>query len=249
METKLFLDIRPQPDQTTCGPTCLHAVYRYFNDHLPLSRIISEVNNLEGGGTLAVYLACHALHRGYRATIYTYDLQVFDPTWFEPGGTNIREKLERQLEYKGENAILRIATKAHLDFLALGGALRFEVLTPKLLRRYLSRGIPILTGLSATYLYHSAREYAEGLTLTYDDVRGESTGHFVVLSGYDRETRSVLIADPLKPNPVAKGQHYPVDIYRLVCAIMIGILTYDGNLLIIEPPRGRGSLLNRSAGT
>ena len=33
--------------------------------------------------TLAVLLGCHALRRGYEATIYTFNLQVFDPTWFE----------------------------------------------------------------------------------------------------------------------------------------------------------------------
>ena len=29
-----------------------------------------------------------------------------------------------------------------------------------------------------------------------DDIRGEPQGHFVVLSGYRRETREMLIADP-----------------------------------------------------
>lgn len=236
METKLFLDINPQPDQTTCGPTCLHAVYRYLNDPLPLSRVISEVKDLEGGGTLAVYLGCHALRRGYRVTIYTYNLKVFDPTWFAPGRTEITEKLTRQLEHKRVDPLFETATKAYLSYLALGGRLRFEVLTAGLIRKYLKRGIPILTGLSATYLYNCAREYAEGYNLFYDDIRGESTGHFVVLSGYEKEQRRVMIADPLLLNPVSPNQYYSVHIYRLVCAIMLGILSYDGNLLIIEPP-------------
>jgi len=34
------------------------------------------------GGTLAVNLANHALRRGYRALIVTYNLTVFDPSWF-----------------------------------------------------------------------------------------------------------------------------------------------------------------------
>ena len=46
METKLFLDIRPQPDQTTCGPTCLHAVYRYFNDHAVAGPEKGQIGNL-----------------------------------------------------------------------------------------------------------------------------------------------------------------------------------------------------------
>lgn len=236
---KLYLDIKPQPDDTTCGPTCLHAIYRYFDDPIPLSRVISEVKDLEGGGTLAVYLACHALRRGYKATIYTYNLQLFDPTWFVSNGPDISEKLNLQIQFKNRNSLFNTATHAYLRFLELGGQVRFEVLTPGLIRKYLKREVPILTGLNATYLYNSSREYVEGHRLVYDDIRGESTGHFVVLAGYDKMSRNVLIADPLKPNPVSSSQQYVVNIYRLVCSIMLGIVTYDDNLLVIEPRKKR----------
>src|SRR5215213_5938346 len=71
-----------QPDETTCGPTCLHAVYRYWGDQEPLERLIARAHRLEHGGTFAVFLGCDALRRGYRAAIYTYNVTVFDPTWF-----------------------------------------------------------------------------------------------------------------------------------------------------------------------
>lgn len=236
---KLYLDIRPQPDDTTCGPTCLHAIYRYFDDSIDLNQVISEVTNLETGGTLAVYLACHALGRGFKATIYTYNLQLFDPTWFVSDGPKISEKLNQQLQYKNRDFLLRTATNAHLKFLELGGQLRFEVLTPGLIRKYLKREVPILTGLNATYLYNSSREYVERNHLVYDDIRGASTGHFVLLAGYDKVSRNVLIADPFKSNPLYLRQHYEVNIYRLVCSIMLGVVTYDDNLLVIEPRKKR----------
>jgi hypothetical protein len=66
-------------------------------------------------------------------------------------------------------------------------------------------------------------------------VRGIPTGHFVVLSGYDRENRLVQISDPLLPNPVSSTHQYEVNTDRLICAILLGIVTYDANLLIIEP--------------
>ena len=83
----LRLEILPQPDQFTCGPTCLQAVYRYFGDSVPLPKVIDEIPQLEDGGTLAVVMACHALARGYQATIYTYNVHVFDPTWFRRATT------------------------------------------------------------------------------------------------------------------------------------------------------------------
>jgi len=234
MDAKLHFDINWQPDNSTCGPTCLHAIYRYYNDPVPLERLTAEVSNIPEGGTIEVYLACHALRRGYRTTIYPYNLQIFDPTWSDIPSAKIAAKLRRQLENKKDIPGFELVTNAYLQYLDLGGRLRFEVMTAALIRRYLKRSIPILTGLSATYLYNSAREYADGPDLIYDDVRGESVGHFVVLTGYDSKNRSVSVADPLRTNPVADSRYYSVSIYRLVCAIMLGILTYDGNLLVIQ---------------
>ena len=235
METRIDLDILPQPDDSTCGPTCLQAVYGFYGDHLPLETVIEDVPKLEAGGTLAVMLGLHALQRGYAAKIYTLNLQVFDPTWFEPGATDLAERLRLQAKAKTDRK-LRAATKAYLHFLALGGRVALEDLDPQLVRKHLVRGVPVLTGLSATYLYHCARE--TGDPLRYDDVEGVPQGHFVVLCGYDRKERTVLVADPLLPNPFAASQRYKVDIERLINAILLGILTYDANLLVIEPRKG-----------
>lgn len=221
----------------TCGPTCLHAVYHYFGYDLPLQQVIDEVHTLEGGGTLAVYLGLHALEHDFQATLYTYNLQVFDPSWFT-SWTDLRAKLKEQLRYKHGKKFQQ-ASQAYREFLAHGGIIRFEDLTHDLLRRYLKQEVPILTGLSATYLYNCARELAIGDKQEYDDVRGESAGHFVVLTGYSQRTRTVCIADPLRPNPVSENEQYEVSMSRLICAILLGILTYDANLLLITPSAGR----------
>jgi hypothetical protein len=223
-------DIQPQPDDLTCGPTCLHAVYSYFGDEIPLQRLIAEVPMLEeGGGTLEVLLGVHALRRGYRATLHTFNLQVLDPTWFA-SRVALQEKLEAQLSAKHDPK-LRLASKGYLEFLRLGGRLRFGDLTSSTLRAPLKRQIPILTGLSATFLHRSMREVPG--TNRDDDVRGEPVGHFVVLCGYDQERRTVLVADPLEEP--ARERKYPVPIARVVGSIFLGVLTYDASCLVIEP--------------
>jgi hypothetical protein len=246
METGLRLDILPQPDDRTCGPTCLHALYSYYKAPLPLDQVIAEVPQLEGGGTLAVLLGCHALKRGYQATIYTYNLQMFDPTWWAPGPSVLRERLMAQAKHKTSHK-LQVATEAYLQFLELGGLVRFEDLTPTLIRRYLSKQVPILTGLSATYLYRTAREF--GPEDDYDDIRGYPSGHFVIVCGYNSPDRTVLVADPTLENPVAKDHYYQVSIDRLVCSILLGILTYDANLLIIQPKKQKGPARHGHAGS
>jgi hypothetical protein len=229
MTRRIELEILRQPDDSMCGPTCLHALYRFYGDEFPIERIIREVTLLETGGTLAVMLACHALARGYLATIYTYNVHIFDPSWFREG-VDLREKLRAQLEAKVDPK-LRTASRSYLQYLELGGRLRFEELTPRLLRGFLKRGKPILTGLSATYLYRCSREANE----RYDDVRGEPMGHFVVLCGYEPNARKVLVADPLHDNPGFRSSYYTVELPRLISSILLGIVTYDANLLLIEP--------------
>lgn len=239
MESALRFDIAAQPDLTTCGPTCLQAVYRYFGDELPLSEVIRDTPKLEEGGTLAVLLGNHALARGYQATIYTYNLHVFDPTWFRNGAPPLEDRIRAQAEAKPDRR-LHVASRAYLEFLRLGGAIRMEDITGGLLRRHLKRGIPILTGLSSTYLYSEPREFGD--PAVPDDIRGLPQGHFVVLCGYDSKERAAWVADPLQPNPFASdSRNYTVKLNRLICAIMLGIVTFDSNLLVIEPQRSRGS--------
>jgi hypothetical protein len=231
MITKLHLDISVQPDDITCGPACLHSVYEYYGDSIPLQQVITEVKSLKGGGTLAVLLGNHALQRGYKTTIYTYNLHMFDPTWFTENKV-LAEKLQAQATIRNDEK-LSFATQGYLEFLDRGGKLFFEDLTIGLIRKFLKKSIPILTGLSSTYLYRSVRENPSNDQ--DDDIAGTPTGHFVILSGYDKETREVLVADPYKMNPVSNDHYYMVSIARLLGAILLGILTHDANLLIVEP--------------
>jgi len=230
-------EIPKQPDDTTCGPTCLHALYRYFGDDVPVSNLIGEIPTVEGGGTLGVLLATHALSRGYRATIVTWNLQVFDPSWFGDNRAALRERLSLRAAAK-DDPKLRGACQAYVDYIDAGGTVEFGDLEPSVLRRYLTKGLPILTGLSATFLYREPREQPEDGRP--DDIAGEPVGHFVVLTGYDQKKREVFVSDPLYPNPLAKVHTYPVKVERAIGAIYLGVLTYDANLIVLEPPE-RGS--------
>lgn len=233
----LELTLHPQPTETSCGPTCLQAVYSYFGDEVPIASLIEEIPSLAQGGTLGVLLGIHALKRGYSCTLYTYNLKVFDPTWFDPLLPDFRERLKVQIAGLENHPRRKFESEASLEFLNLGGVVLLEDLNAALIRRYLEKGIPILTGLSATFLYRASREIPE--TNIHDDLRGQPAGHFVVLCGYDRTEGRVMIADPYEANPLSPERLYMVDIDRLINAILLGLLTYDANLLIIEPKKKR----------
>jgi hypothetical protein len=232
-EISLDFDIQAQPDEVTCGPTCLQALYNYYNDYVPIKQVVKEVIQLKTGGTLAVMLGNHALRRGYDAHIYTYNLNVFDPTWFQFSPLKMIDYLMKQMDFKNKRRKLIMESRGYIRFLETGGKLFNEELTIDLIKKYLKRSTPILTGLSATYLYGTPREIPQ--FDIYDSIKGEPAGHFVVITGYDEDNDAVYIADPMFPNPISRGQVYAVNFSRLINSILLGIVTYDANLLIIEP--------------
>jgi hypothetical protein len=241
------LTIHTQPDDETCGPTCLHAIYTHYGLKLPLEEVIRDVERSFSGGTLAPLLGKHALTQGFDTTIYINNLDVFDPSWFKYGKSSrdaLIAKLEAQMKHKWDKGIVQ-SSLGYQQYLALGGDVRFRTLSVQLLKAYFKKKIPILTGLSATYLYRSAREHftKEGVAF-YDDIRGTPCGHFVILCGYDDQKQHVIVADPHRENPLSHDNYYKVSSTRLINAILLGVLTYDANLLIIQPKRKQNA--NRS---
>ena len=225
-----------QPDETTCGPTCLRKVYAFFGLHDKLEDIIDALERNEDGGTLAVYLGMVALRRGLHARIYSYDLRIFDPTWCSLDSRGLKTKiLERYPHLADEKR--RRAAAAYVQFLEMGGELAFDELRHTLFRDIIDRGHPVLAGLSATYLYRQPRERWDVSRNEHvdDDVAGEPTGHFVVISGYNNWGRRVTVVDPFEHAPVDATGLIQVDTDRLINAILLGDVTYDAVLLEVWP--------------
>jgi hypothetical protein len=231
-----------QPDDVTCGPTCLTKVYDFYGVQLPLEDVIGEIHRNEDGGTLAVFLGISAMRRGFRARIFSYDLRIFDPTWARLSMPELSGKIRERLPYLRQPQARR-AAKAYLDFLQMGGEIGFEELTPALLKRILNRNHPVLAGLSATYLYRMPRERHDPATheLLDDDVAGDPVGHFLVISGYEHWGRRFVVLDPSAHVPLTPDGRQVVDAQRLINAILLGDLTYDAVLLELWPGNGGGT--------
>ncbi len=229
------IKIKNQPTESTCGQTCLHGIFNYHGEFVSLKSLIDEVPIVDGGGTLGVHLATVAINHGYSVIVYSYNLNVFDPTWFGLSKQLMSEKLRLQANFAKKVKKVK-ASMAYLEFLRKGGKILFDELTPELLQKLLKNCGPLLCGLSATYLYQSAREFGENCE--FDDVRGDPQGHFVILSGITEKLDKVWVCDPSMHNPLGKKTKYQITINRFVNAILLGVITYDANLIIIKP-KGR----------
>ncbi|MCB0394447.1 MAG: hypothetical protein KDD25_07800 [Bdellovibrionales bacterium] len=220
-----------QPTEDTCGPSCLHSIYKYLGLNIELQEIVNSVDRLNQGGTLGVNLGIDALRRGYDVRIFTHNLNVFDPTWFSLTSYQLKDKLKLQsITSKPYKTLL--ASKYYMEYLSLGGKIEFKDLNFDFLVNLISSDGPALCGLSATYLYKSSREIDE--TNQDDDIKGNPQGHFVILSGIDEGSRSVKLLDPLEKNPAELGSQYSVHVSHFINSLMVGVLTYDANIISIR---------------
>ena len=228
-----------QPDDVTCGPTCLLQIYRAYGDPRPFPEVDRSVRRNEDGGTLAPFLGLSALGHGYRARIRSFNLRIFDPTWTGLSGPALRSKLRRRAAFARDLKLASVL-RAYDEFLAAGGEVEFALdLTPRLLTKILDRGHPILAGLSSTHLYRSVRERpADNVD---DDVHGEPMGHFVVLAGYTQHGATFHVRDPHRDVPFSRSGRYTITAERLINAVLLGVSTYDAVLLEVWPRRARRS--------
>ena len=148
----------------------------------------------------------------------------------------LAEKLK--LEYAAKHrAKLRVAIKAYLRFIEAGGIVNLKDFRPGLFDRYFKKDIPLIAGVSTTFLYQSKREYTNSENMSvFDDIHGDPMGHFIVVYG-ENEEKKFLIADPDCTNPIAHDHYYAVERNRLVHSILLGILTYDSLILAVQPKK------------
>lgn len=236
----LLYDIKleAQPTETSCGPTCLHGIYQYYGHANSLSEIVSKVQYIKTGGTLGVHLGIDALLKGFSVTTYTHNLNVFDPSWFNLSNELLIEKLSAQKAVKKE-AKLAEACDYYCEYLTLGGTILFEHLTPLFLHDLLLQEGPVICGLSSTYLYLSKREIND--TCEYDDIYGHPQGHFVVLGGIKKDLSEVTVFDPYKKNPIQQTIRYNVNSQHFINSILIGVITYDANIIVIKPKESKNA--------
>jgi hypothetical protein len=238
-DDRVLLDVPRfrQPDNVTCGPTSLAQIYSFYKYNRPLERILRETPRNPDGGTLAVHLGIGALRNGFSVTSYSYNLRIFDPTWAGLKPAAMIDKLQQRAAFV-KSKKLKAALDAYIAYIELGGRMAFRELDRDLMVSLLREGRPILTGLSATYLYRCPRDFEN----KPDDVRGDPVGHFVVICGYYPKSDKFLVCDPERDIPFSRSGRYAVRSDRLISSILLGDVTYDAVLLVFgRTPNAKGN--------
>ncbi len=231
-----FLAVPPmvQPDEVSCGPTCLAAVLRFHGlaDASPEEvRRVTPRN--PDGGALAPFLGLAAMRLGARARCHPFATRVFDPTWRKLSAAECLRRLVQRTEALPEGRLRRVH-EAWRTFLEEGGEVALGELRPSELVQALDAGRPLICGLSITWLYQEPRERPEDNT--DDDIHGSPVGHFVVVNGYGGSGQSFFVIDPWPEPPFDRSDGvYRVSQRRLTQAILLGDATHDAVILEVFP--------------
>ena len=236
----------PQPDATSCGPTCLAQVLQYYGIEAGVEELVGRVSKNADGGTQAVHLAHLAMDLGLKVRLYPFGARVFDPSWWDLDTAEVVDRLDRRgaaLTASGADPDDVDTLRAWRELLARGGQIAFKEPSVDLMISVLARGRPLIAGLNATWLYREMRERPQDNVS--DDLAGWPVGHFVVLSGYTGGGLHVHVRDPsddapdhLHPTGARRG-NYPVPGQRLLNAILLGDSTRDAVLLETWPSAQR----------
>lgn len=217
------IEMLPQPDDTSCGPTALHAIYKYYGLDIPLNTVISELegySTLEG--TYDAMIGVDALKRGFQVNIFVYNLRIFDPSW--KYDESITEKLYTMKARLSDPRLIK-SVEWFIRFSEMGG----HIVISSPLINALTAEHPVICGLSATHLYNCRRE--NPITNEYDEF-GSPVGHYVVTDAHFGDT-SVPIYDPYGDRSRIRKIEYIMPINAVIESIMLGTLTYDGSVIEI----------------
>lgn len=233
-----------QPDDVSCGPTCLAQVLAWYGELRSIEELGALIRRNPDGGTQAVHIGALALELGYNVRLYPFGVRVFDPTWWELEDEDLVERLTARADALERIAAPRdeiAAVRAWRDLLQAGGRVAFHEPSPRLMARVLAKGRPLIVGLNATWLYREIRHRPDDNVP--DSLAGWPVGHFVVVCGYTGHGRHLHVRDPSEDAPEhlhPAGAHrgsYPVPGDRLVHAVLLGDLTRDAVLLEVWPKR------------
>lgn len=166
---ELNFSLNSKPYYQNCGLKCLDALFQYYRiDKTPKDLIKKDTNKplwISDLGSLV-------LGAGLPVTLFTYSQKIFRPEWFNFS----KQKIFAKLRKREKNLLIDRARRSILDFLKLGGKLKFEVLNAERLKYYIKNKKPVLLAASSSIIHH----------------RFMLSGHFVVLIGYDKKFFIIL---------------------------------------------------------
>ena len=186
----------------SCIPACLQEVFSYYKKQISQEKILDSLEHPERGMAVA-QAGFFAKKSGFKPTVITNNISIFDPIWFSLTNVKLIDNLEKRKKFvdKYNQALI----DAYIKYIEATGTIKFESISADLLKKYLSQNIPIIIELASTYLYKKAKSTRPG---AFDNAfKGDIEGHGVVIAGFNGD--KFKIVDPnSRQNPYNKSGIY-----------------------------------------
>ncbi len=222
-----------------CMQTSATQLLSFFDPTIKVDDVINEVpvyvENGEKIGTSPGHLATYFVQKGYKTTVYIFDVELFDLSWEMTSGSEIIELLKQRQKYIPANSWLAKYHHILVDgwelFVKAGGSFAQPPLTAQLIKDLLIKS-PILVMVNSTYLNHQSKQQYDKKKDKFEDdaIKGRSLTHGVTCTGY--KDGRFLIVDPDPPE--GREQHRWIQSDHLIASIMAAQTESDNLLMVIE---------------
>lgn len=225
------LNILPQINHQLSGAETLRGIYAYYGEDISMDDLVVSTTRFSNRRLRPLALAIDALERGYAVTVHCCDTRIFDLSWMGLVSSELKEKLEYH-KSKADSVHLTQTFDAYIQILEKGGTIDLSEINRAVIRKAVELKAPIIAAVSATHLFHSKREYLDSKDRpVLDDAKGKTAGHLVAVTAW--VGKEITLHDPYLANPITGKAKYKVYISRLMRSILLGVLSYDAQMVVI----------------
>jgi len=175
-----------------CVQASASQILSYYGIKKSIAEVKKEVPvyiNSEGKplGSSLGHIASYFLQLGFKVTLHSVDIEIFDRSWKDLDNQAFIRKLKERRKYlkhaRYEEEALDLVVDGYIQFLAKEGKINFPVVDQDYLYKLLKEG-PIYTILSYNFLNQVSKYKFTEDKPVQDSIAGSPSTHAVVISGY-----------------------------------------------------------------
>ncbi len=183
-------------------------------------------------GSSVGHIAAYFVTLGFKVTLHTVDVEIFDRSWSDLTKEELSENLEKRKQYlkhpRFSASTFDVIFDGYKDFLNKGGKVVFPVLDELYLHTLLNTG-PVYAIVNRTFLNHTyKRTGMSGDTPHHGSIEGHTSTHVVVIAGYKDGKFKIVDSD------YEFGGIRWIDASLLVGSIYLAETEYDSMVISLQ---------------
>ena len=207
-----------------CGPVCLLNVYKHFRIKKSLDEILRDLKIDDKITTYPAQLATHLIGSGLKTVFINSSPFVIYPSWSGKPSKTIADRLQKWIKLNKSDRWLK-NSRHLLSYLNKNGEIMIIDLTTEAIDNFLDKGYLLICCLEESWIW-GERKIPN--TNKFDDVKGKTRGHYVILYGKDKN--NYLVSDPFPTGLKNREGLYSLDKAKLLVATLV----WTGQIIAVK---------------